>query len=93
MLAVGCGNNRGQKCDGKGSRKESQVQEFSTEVQRMWNMKCMIIQVITGATRIVTKGLKKNLKALIGKHSIRSPQKTAILGTSHIMWKVLQCET
>jgi len=27
-----------------------------------------------------------------GKHSIDSPQKAAILGTSHIIRKVLQCE-
>jgi len=26
----------------------------------MWNMKCITIPVITGATGIVTKGLKKN---------------------------------
>ena len=36
--------------------------------------------------------LKENLKAVPGKHSIDSLQKTAILGTSHIMRKVLQCE-
>jgi hypothetical protein len=36
--------------------------------------------------------LKKNLEAVPGKHSIDSLQKTAILGTSHIIWKVLQCE-
>ena len=47
----------------------------------MWNMKCMIIPVITAATRIVTKGLKKNLEAIPGKHSIDALQKTAILGT------------
>jgi hypothetical protein len=46
----------------------------------MWNMKWMIISVITGAT----KGLKKSLKAIPGKHSIDLPQTTAILGTSHI---------
>jgi hypothetical protein len=28
-----------------------------------------------------------------GKHSIDSLQMTAILGTSHITWKVLQSET
>ena len=28
------------------------------EIQRMWNTKCMTIPVITGATGIVTKGLK-----------------------------------
>jgi hypothetical protein len=50
----------------------------------MWNMKCMIIPVVIGATGIVTKGLKKNLEVMPGKHSIDSLQKTAIRGTSHI---------
>jgi hypothetical protein len=59
----------------------------------MWNMKCMIIRAVIGATGIATKGLKKNLEAIPGKHSIDSLQKTAILGTSHIIRKVLQSET
>ena len=62
------------------------------EIQRMWNLKCMIIPVIIGATRIVTRSLRKNLATVPGKHSIDSLQKTAILGTSHIIQKVLQCE-
>ena len=45
-----------------------------------------------GATGIVTRSLKKNLENIPGKHSIDSLQKTAILGTSHIIRKVLQCE-
>jgi hypothetical protein len=49
--------------------------------------------VVSGATGIVTKGLKKNLEATPGKHSIESLQKTAILGTSHITREVLQSET
>jgi len=53
----------------------------------------MIIPVIIRTTRIVTKGLKKNLEAITRKHSVDLLQKTAILGTSHIIWKVLQCET
>ena len=36
--------------------------------------------------------LKENLETVPGKHSIDSLQKTAILGTSHIIRKVLQCE-
>jgi len=52
----------------------------------------MIIPVIIGATRIETKDIKKQLKAIPGKHCIDSLQKTAILGTSHIIRKVLQCE-
>ena len=37
------------------------------------------------------KELRKNLEAVPGKHSIVSLQKTAILVTSHIIRKVLQC--
>jgi hypothetical protein len=59
----------------------------------MGNMKCMIIPAITGATGMVTKGLRKHLEAIAGKHSIDSLQKAAVLGTSHIIRKVLQCET
>ena len=46
----------------------------------------MIVPVITGATGVVTKGLKKNVEAIPGKHSTDSLQKTAIIGTSHIIW-------
>ena len=35
-------------------------------------MKCMVIPVITGATGIVKKRLKKTLEAIIRKHSIGS---------------------
>jgi hypothetical protein len=52
-------------------------------------MKCSVIPVIIGATGIVTRGLKKYLETIPGKHSIDSVQKTAVLGTSHIIRKVL----
>jgi hypothetical protein len=58
----------------------------------MWNLKYPIIPVIIGDTGIVTRSLRKNLEAVPGKHSIDSLQKTAVLGTSHIIRKVLQCE-
>jgi hypothetical protein len=63
------------------------------EIQQMWNMKCLVIPAVIGATGIVTKGLKKYLETVPGKHSIDSLQKTAVLGTSHIIRKVLQSET
>jgi len=58
----------------------------------MWHLTCTIIPVIIGATEVVTRSLRKDLEAVPGKHSIDSLQKTAILGTSHIIRKVLQCE-
>jgi len=63
-----------------------------TETQRMWNLKCTIVPVVIGATGIVTRSLRKNLETIPGKHSKDSLQKTAVLGTSHIIRKVLQCE-
>jgi hypothetical protein len=62
------------------------------EIQRMWNLKCTITLAIIGANRIVTRSLRKNLEAVPGKHLIDSLQETAILGTSHIIRKVLQCD-
>ena len=56
------------------------------------NLICTIVPVIIAATGTVTRSLKKNLETIPGKHSIDSLQKTAILGTSHIIRKVLQCE-
>jgi len=82
-----CGNTCRQKCCAKGSGKEVNIQELCIEIRRMWNLAGTIIPVITGATWIVTRSLRKNLEAVPGKHSIDSIQKTAILGTSHIIWK------
>jgi hypothetical protein len=62
------------------------------EVQRMWNLKCTILPIIIGPTEIVRRSLRKNLEAIPGKHSIDSLQKTAVLGTPHVIRKVLQCE-
>ena len=76
----------------KGSGKEVKYKSLCIEIKRMWNLKCTIIPLIIGATGIVTRSLKKNLEAVPGKHSIDSLQKTAILETSHIIRKVLQCE-
>ena len=76
----------------KEAEKKLKYKRLCIEIQRMWNLKCTIVPVIIGATGIVTRSLKKNLETIPGKHSIDSLQKTAILGTSHIIRKVLQCE-
>jgi len=87
------GNTRRQKYCAKRGGKKLKYRSLCIEIQRMWNLKCTIMPVITGTTGRVTRSLKKSLEAIPGKYSIDSRQKTAILGTSHIIRKVLQCET
>jgi len=87
-----CGKTRRQKCCAEGSGNKFKYNSLCIEIKRIWNLKCTIMPVITGAIGIVKKSLRRNLEAVPGKHSIDSLQKTAILGTSHIIRKVLQCE-
>ena len=42
--------------------KKLKSRSVCTEIQRMWNTKCVIIPVTIGATGSVTKGLKKDLE-------------------------------
>jgi hypothetical protein len=77
----------------KEAEKKLKYKNLSIDIQRMWNMKCLVILVVIGATGIVTEGLKKYLEIIPGKHPIDFLQKTAILGTSHIIRKVLLSET
>ena len=76
----------------KEAEKKLKYKSLYIEIQRMWNLKCKIVPEIIGATGIVTRNLRSNFEVVPGKHSIDSLQKTAILGTSHTIRKVLQCE-
>ena len=59
------------------------------EIQHMWNMKAKVIPVIIGVTGTISKLLKQYQSNIPGKHEIKVLQKTAILGTAHILQKVL----
>jgi len=88
-VAIHAGRNAMQKEE----EKKLKYKSLCIEIQRTWNLKYTIIPVIIGATGIVKKSFRKGLETIPGKHSIDSLQKTAILGTSHTIRKVLQCET
>jgi phosphoenolpyruvate synthase/pyruvate phosphate dikinase len=45
------------------AEKKLKHKSLCTEIQRMWNVKCVVIPAVTGATGIVTRGLRKNLEA------------------------------
>ena len=55
----------------------------------MWNVKTKVIPVIIRATGTISKSLRKYVSNIPGKHVVKELQKTAILGTAHILRKLL----
>jgi len=62
---------------------------LTIEIQRMWSVKTKVIPVIIGATGTISKSFRKYVSNIRGKHEVKELQKTAILGTAHILRKVL----
>jgi hypothetical protein len=85
MYVNRCCNLRRQKCD----EKILKYKDLTTEIQRMWNVKTGMIPVIIRATGTISKSFRKYVKLIPGKHEVKELQKTAILGTAHILRKVL----
>jgi hypothetical protein len=55
----------------------------------MWNVKTRVIPVIIGATGTISKSFRKYVCNIPGNHEVRELQKTALLGTAHILRNVL----
>ena len=73
----------------KAKEKMSKYVDLQIECQRLWNKRVEVIPVIIGATGIVDKNIKKYVGRIPGCHNIYSLQRSAILGTAHILRKVL----
>ena len=59
----------------KEAEKKLLYKSVCIEIKRMWNLKCKVIPVMTGATGILTKDFGKNLEAIPGNHTIDSLKK------------------
>ena len=73
----------------KEAEKILKYKDLITEIQRMWNVKTKVIPVIIGATGTISKSFRKYVRNIPGKREVTELQKTAILGTEHILRKVL----
>jgi hypothetical protein len=62
---------------------------LTIDVQRMWNVKTRVIPVIIGATGTISKSFRKYVSNIPGNREVKKLQKTAILGTAHILRKML----
>jgi len=75
----------------KEAEKILKYKDLTIEIQHMWNVKTKVIPVIIGAngTTSISKSFRKYVSNIPGKHEVKELQKTAILGTTHILRKVL----
>jgi len=73
----------------KEAEKILKYKDLTVEIQRMWNVKTKVIPVIIGVTGTISKLFKKYVSNIPGNHEVKKLQKTAILGTVHILRKVL----
>jgi len=73
----------------KEAEKILKCEDLTIETQRMWNVKTKVIPVITGATGTISKSFRQYVSNILGKHEIKEVQKTAILGTAHILRRAL----
>ena len=63
--------------------------DLTVKMQRMWNVKTEVIPVIIGATGTVSNSFRKYVSNIPRKHEVKDLQKTVILGTAHILRRVL----
>jgi hypothetical protein len=73
----------------KEAEKILKYKDLTIEIQRMWNVKAKVIPVIIGATGTISISLRKYVSNIPGNRDVRELQKTAILGTAHILREVL----
>jgi hypothetical protein len=62
---------------------------LTIEIQHMWNVKTKVIPVIIGTIGTISKSFRKYVSSIPEYHEVKELQKTAILGTAHILRKVL----
>jgi hypothetical protein len=63
--------------------------DLTTETKRTWSVKTKVIPVIIEATGTISKTFRKYVSNVPGSYEVKELQKTAILGTAHILRKVL----
>ena len=73
----------------KEAEKILKYKDLTIEIQCMWNVKTKVIPVTIGATGTISKSFRKYISNIPGNHEVKELQKTAILGSAHILRKVL----
>ena len=73
----------------KVTEKLSKYKDLEIEINRMWNMKTEVIPVVVGALGLMKKGIEQYTNRIPGNINVYAVQKIALLGTAHILRRVL----
>ena len=74
----------------KETEKCEKYQDLTREIQRIWKSRTKVVPVVVGALGSVSKKLAGHLEQLGIKNGTRTMQKSALLGSAHILRKVLE---
>ena len=73
----------------KTTAKLSKYKDLEIETTRVWGMKTEKVPVVKGVLRLIKKGLQKHTEKIPGAININELRKITLLGTAHILRKVL----
>ena len=73
----------------KATEKMTKYVDLQIECQRMWDKTVEVVLIMIGATGVVEKNVKKSLNRIPICHNVYNLQRSAILGSAHILRKVL----
>ncbi len=74
----------------KESEKKDKYLDFARELKKLWKIKVIIIPILIGAFRTLTKGLLKGLVDLEVGGRMETIQTTTLLRTARILRRVLE---
>ena len=69
--------------------KKSKYKDLEIEIQRMWKTKTKVIPVVIGALGVMSKDFEGYVKEIPAKMNNQEIQKIALMGTAHILRKIL----
>ena len=87
-MAIPSDRNRSLKV----AEKLSKYKDLEIEITKMWGLKTITVPVVIGALGLVKKGTEKHIDKIPRKIIITQLQEITLLGSSHILRKVLSIE-
>ena len=70
----------------------SKYKNLEIEITQMWRLKTITVHVVIGTLGVVRKGIEKYIHKIRGKINVTELQKIALLGSSHILRRILSIE-